>query len=958
MTLNTTRWRTHPQTMRFKAAFIRPVAVFERRVDQSSFTYPLAEIVYDDPDGGEGVYTDVKQHMTFAVYDGTSGERKGLGRVRKTPTSSTFYINETSAGDINFADNDRLVVYDDYRLWARVPRMSPNRIFYKDYDITHTNESEFPLPIANAGPHIACDVDPDTGKAQIHFSSTGSYRVALEGSVTLSVLWDVADGTITEHSATYPVMTAEFPAGQRWVELAVTDSNGQSARAVVAVITCDTTTNPPVEVQVTRLSGSAATGWDCAVRVLAEDVSDLLPGTLMILYADETYGTDEGAVQGVTDREGVKFVGWLTDEEPVIEPFGDTLTLTARSPLGVMQRLPAYSVSFEYDLMHNQWHHLIGANWFRALAVLMTWHTTIPLVCDVERPDFWDGYYFPAADIGGSTVYDQLKSEAERAWTRLTCDRAGRLYLRRNPHLKTSTERAALTTTVALTAADWRQAVRIRRRAQGTIGGLRGSGWTSHLTDSELKLALAPGDSPGPAPGQSDLMDRLIADQTELNVRLGHEYARQNSLMPELQLTLSHQGMAVEPAWDEVVTFTLDEETNRRGVGFNAELFVSTSLEVAHDAERGVTTETLTLEPLAEGAPATTQVVPDGDWEDEDWTPPPPPRERYTPPDPPGENVPEFPDLVYGVTTGEIRRSLDFTSASPTWSSNLITRPSGYVIAHAALAHSDPKNTMWVVMTNTVDGVRLYKTTNLGDVSPTWSLVRTLSYTSPHFCLLRNAPWGDLETWFLFYQGPSNTLRCAHTHDNWTTVTDVVVNSTITVLMSVGVEVSGHPTDADTGVVFGGGKSGSTAIMNKSTNFGASFGSSVNVETASYPPISAHMPWLGNEDALELFVMGGNASAYDAWVKYTNNGGTSFSDRTPSYGGYGWGGGERDIYMRELLHGYTLDEDIMACVGYRSADKRGSTSPRLFTSTDRGATWTHRGQFAVDVYNVNGWPYD
>ena len=116
MTFNTTLWRQHPQTMRLKAAFVRPVAVFERRVNQASFTYPLAQITYDDPDGGAGAYTDVQPNMTIGVYS-SADAFKGFLRVRTAPTASVLYINEVSAGDLEFADDDKLVVYDDYRLW-------------------------------------------------------------------------------------------------------------------------------------------------------------------------------------------------------------------------------------------------------------------------------------------------------------------------------------------------------------------------------------------------------------------------------------------------------------------------------------------------------------------------------------------------------------------------------------------------------------------------------------------------------------------------------------------------------------------------------------------------------------------------------------------------------------------------------------------------------------------------
>lgn len=957
MTLNTTRWRKHPQSMRLKAAFVRPVVVLDRRVNQASFTYPLAQVTYDDPDGGDGAYTDVQPHMTLAVYDGTTGDLKGLARVRKAPTSSVIYLNETAQGEIAFADNDRLVVYDDYRLWARVPRITSSRVFYKDYDLAYSDEFNHPPPVANAGPHIALDADPDTGVATVTFDAGTSFRLAVGITDALSYSWDVKDGTITVGTSSDASITVTFPPGQRWVEVTVTDANGKTARAVAAVLVCDDETFPAVPVQLARLTGTVETGWEAAVRVLAEDVSDLLPGALMVLYADETYGDEDGPVQGIAGREGVKFAGWLATEDVSVEPLTDTLTLTARGPLGVMRELAAYSVSIEQSTEGGKWHHMYMPSAFRAFCYTLQWHSTVTLVCDLDRPvDWWDDLMFKAVDLTGSTLLDQVQALAGRAWARLTSDRAGRLYFERNPHLMTDTERAALSTVVSLDAADWRQAVQIERRARRPVGRLSGGGFTSHVTSPILKLAEAPGAAPGEGPGSEEVNGQFIEDQDDLNIRLGHMYAWRNLSQPSIQLTLNHQGLPLDPAWNDVVALTVDPASNRRGVGFSAAQMVPTRLEVGHDAERGVTTETLTLEPLAYGAPASTVPVPDGDWEASDWTPPPPSYTVYTPPPPPGGTPPAF-GLVYAATKSVIRRTRDYGAATPSWET-VYTPPGGWEVREFKLDQFDPKNAALAVITDSSSQTTLLRTSNLDATTPTWTALQTLPYPCAHPFLRASFFEG---TWFLGMYVGSEVYRVFHTHDTWATYTNTFATSHTHGARGTACEITSNPGGLDDGLLYVGERDGAIWLR-RSIDYGGSFSSRVWVrsdQSGSYPPHWAVFPWWGNEDNQELWVGGGSGPRMDAYLYVSFDAGLNWENRAPVYDGYTWGGGHstNDVPMRPMLM-FVTNPDIIALAAYRSVDKRGHTNPRLFVSTDRGETWTHRGQFSQYVTTLGGWPYD
>jgi hypothetical protein len=104
--------------------------VFAARVNQSSFTSSFAQITFDTVT--TGAYTDLVVGQT--VYLSATNDIRAAyftGRVRKAPTSSVLYINETSA---TVTDNDYIFVVNDYRIWEKLAR-EVSGVQKKDYDV-------------------------------------------------------------------------------------------------------------------------------------------------------------------------------------------------------------------------------------------------------------------------------------------------------------------------------------------------------------------------------------------------------------------------------------------------------------------------------------------------------------------------------------------------------------------------------------------------------------------------------------------------------------------------------------------------------------------------------------------------------------------------------------------------------------------------------------------------------
>ncbi len=643
---NPTRWRTHPQKTLFYAAFVQPVVVMKRRVNQATFTYPVTQITYDNPDGWPGVYQSVQKHMTLAVYNEDETVLRGLVRVRFIATPTLLYIAETAQGDLPLADNDVLVVLDDYRLWALTPRLQKDGAIFKDYNVACMTNTTTPPPIANLGPAYAGWADPVTGKATVSFSASGSFPVAA-GATLASFTWELGDGIFTvgdEHSEN---VTVEYEAGQRWAELRVIDSNGQLGNARTPVLVFDDD-HPPTAITQVRLSGEPG-GWSASFEVLASDVSALLPGTMVILFTDEFFGDVKGTVNGIPGREHIKFVGWVTSDMSRIEPSQDTLQVTAQGPMGRLASLPAYGQSLTHVAgATSSWLELRDLTVWSELLYLIQWHSTAWLVCDLERPGWYGDYPQKYADISGGTLAGQWNEEAERVSARVSCDKAGRLLFRRMPQRMPNAERlgGTLVTTALLGALDWRDEVMIRRDHQAAVKWMRGSALTcSHTTPAPV-LATAPGGAPGQGSGEQTLDGLLVMDQAELNETLGHAYAYETRDIQEVSLTLNHAGGGFDPAWGDIAKFTLDS-LNKLGLAWTLAPFVPVRMEVTHDGETLAVTERLTLEPLSGGVYAVTEPVPTDDYKN--TQPPPSHYDRYDPDEPPPSYGPGTGSCLMGI---------------------------------------------------------------------------------------------------------------------------------------------------------------------------------------------------------------------------------------------------------------------------------------------------------------------
>jgi len=187
--------------------------VYTARVNQATFEVPIAELTYD---GGTGTLGDVLSGMTVLISH--SNDRTAAffrGRVRKAPSATVLYINETDGSQ--FANDDYIFVIDDFALHEKMAR-DVSGTLYPDWDVAFRKLKPIIRGLKSGyADWVASDI------YTIAFAPT--VTAATASATISSYSWDVADGTITVGVATDKDITATFPAGFRWISLTATDSN-------------------------------------------------------------------------------------------------------------------------------------------------------------------------------------------------------------------------------------------------------------------------------------------------------------------------------------------------------------------------------------------------------------------------------------------------------------------------------------------------------------------------------------------------------------------------------------------------------------------------------------------------------------------------------------------------------------------------------------------------------------
>lgn len=628
---NPTKWRTGVGAQ-FKMFILKPTAVFSGQIDQTSFP----EIVtFLDIDNTSGSHTAVRNGMT--ILFGTAPGLDDLGRNRiGGATADLIQIGAASRGSLDGelipVNNAYFTVLgQDFRIWAKIPRITDDGTQYKDYSTGFATNFDR-MPKANSGGWYANDPDPDTGLITVFFSGLSSYDQA-DSSLTHD--WDFGDGTPSSSADPLPG-DVTFPEGFRMVEHLVTSlATGLSHIEYIPVYNPGLTPeNDPQYITNFMITEHTMRPEGQTMNVLVDssiDMSEFPDGTLCMIWSTE-YWRDgsSGSLNtsmGVEGREHMVFCGWHYTDPVVLQAYDKGLrtdtTLNLVDAAGKLATLPGFSQIVERIVPPTSWYQMNKLTVNREyIDYLLRWHSTALDIVDFH-PYLAQDYSVSTLASEGSNLYDQADHRCRAMAYRLTCDREGVLWMRPDPQLLATQDQADEVPASGLPVRtddvqieideDVWTSVRYTHQRPPKNHWLRGyaivvsSYGVDTVSAIEAREVVAPGIVPGQGSAQTEQDEQVIINTDELRYRMGNMYmSRLNAVNGIFEVRLTPTNNAgIEPAYMEWVTLTVSDDTaGTRGQTFDNVKFLPQQVNISYNHKEGTRQFTVTIEQESYGQPA------------------------------------------------------------------------------------------------------------------------------------------------------------------------------------------------------------------------------------------------------------------------------------------------------------------------------------------------------------------
>jgi len=567
--------------------------IFKARVNQSAFTASFAQVTFDSVT--TGAYTDIEVGMTvlFSASDDTRAAYH-VGRVRKAPTSSVLYIDETSA---SIDDNDYIFVLNDYRIAQRLLRFANDTLFV-DFDEAYST----PSPVIYG---------LQSGYAGFASGSPEGYTVAFtaqsfavaSGATISSYAWTLPSGTTVTGGATNTAsVTVRFDpsADEYWIKLVVTDSNAVTATRYIPVWSHNDTYPPSTGFGGASVNGDLDTGFNASVNAF-DGISALLDNTLVCIWSVDQYSDTE-----VEINNNVNFVGRLRREQTGGDGDASYSTLPRETqfeiegPGSQLSRLTAPLFEIVNAVSPSIVGEITTLTLWRAIAYLLQVGSTYTTLHSLEFDSTADTFTTVGVITQGGSMLGAVNDLAESINSAMEFAPAGESRVTRNENYQTTSERNALTV-----VADWTETdtigIGIQREMVNLIGRVEASGGTYNTNNGEVLpvLSLAPGVAQSEGEGTSQLTRQILtrnvtkaSAQSELNTRSGHKFADANRNVT-LNMTLPDGYYFLVPSRQQWHTWTISTTTNNRGIAYTTSTRW-TLTSISHNADNATGTRDVT----------------------------------------------------------------------------------------------------------------------------------------------------------------------------------------------------------------------------------------------------------------------------------------------------------------------------------------------------------------------------
>lgn len=606
--------RSRPQQTKIHLGIFQPREVFRCKLNNVNAARGDRVIPFDSVSVGN--FSAVEPGMS--VYAESSVGARDLGRVRiKSITSTQFVVAENS--DIPWADNIDLFVLRHFPIDAIYPRIVPtfpgseDVIFYKDYDISYTNQNSILGTFVNMGPHRMVFRDCASGIAQSYWSSSGTYNlISVTGS---SYSWAFEGGTPTGSTSPDPGYISYNTAGHYVTRLIVSGSNGSVDTSYRYISVYDYPgcgpNIPIVKWELESLSGSRSEGGYNASIVLHQIV-DIHEGDVVVLFAEDWYGDTKRSFGGNhPNNSQILFVGYVLNGTINFNYQNSTVRFQLGSVTEYIKQMEGFSISVESKPSPATWYELLDMDIRRGLYHYLRWQSTVLTTTDFQF--IGDDQKIQFFDADRTSIYDAVDSLIRSALMgELVSDRQGKIFAEVQAPL-TPNATGTYTPVMEITKRDWMNDPRLDEVLIGQtsfieLGGIAYSGIATGTYSALLSNA------PGAAPAYRGRVIReqglALSSQAQLNQLSGNLYAMNNSSHPMIDMDLTGNYRNLDIAPQEAVLIDLSPEDTIKGVRIRSTYF-PTSMQWNWNRENQTLYPRTTFKPITSGRPGESIIIPD-----------------------------------------------------------------------------------------------------------------------------------------------------------------------------------------------------------------------------------------------------------------------------------------------------------------------------------------------------------
>ena len=695
--------RTQGHSTKLSMSIYKPPTLLACLVNSATIGRGARSIPFDTVSAGAfgNVYANA------IMYIGTTAGAMDVGRIRvRSITSSVITVAENS--DIDWANNLFLTVVDFIEISAIYPRIikdpvnDENVIFYKDYDIVYTNQNSVLGTFVCMGSHRAADLDG--GTVQLYWSSSGTYNVKGDA---LTYLWEfggfggASSGTSTSPDPGYITYDT---CGEYKTKLTVTNASGGTDISYRYVSIHSPTCPPILKWEIDSLSGSRDSGGYVASMKVFEDITAVHPNALVVIYADDWYGTNHLSLGGnQVNNSKTVFVGYVLENSIKYNYEAGYVEFSVGSPTELMKLAEGFSISVESAVTAATWFQIDNMTTSKAIYHYLKTHSTVSCVTDLRYVA--DNRLVQYYDSDRTSLFDAIDNFLKTGMIGgLISDRQGTLWAEIHPPAIDNAF-TAIPNVLTLEKRDWMESPSIgeSRYKKVSFVELGGISYTGATTNTFMALlSNAPGTAPSyqgrtenPYPGL------ILTSQNQLNWIAGNYLEYQNAQYPDVTIDFvgNYRNLDIAPV--ESILMSLSPDDTFSKIQFSSKYFHITSMDWSYNAETETFIPSINFHEITEGIYGETIVIPEV-----------PPDEGYTYPD---YDIPEFPfnpivlpDIVIPETgtqkTVIVRDSYrhglfytdDFESIEPTWYNNNVGLGSGTYLNSTTLRLS-PSNEIYLM---------------------------------------------------------------------------------------------------------------------------------------------------------------------------------------------------------------------------------------------------------------------